>query len=111
MKAFMQDVRTRQHSLSPELREKLYTHTVKHKMFVVKNLVRILHLDSGHLNEDAVSHFPDLFDGQGSNNHSKRRSKRSEESRHQDSIATTAMINSALFFYHKSVAIAMAHER
>ena len=116
MKTFLKDVRSQPTRQSPELREKLYTQTLRHKMYVVRNLIRILDLDSDDLDANAATYFPDLFKDNSSDT-TNHRFKRSGGSPLKSSVATTrsistsSMINSALFFYHQSVSIAMSHER
>ena len=116
MKTFLKDVRSQPTRQSPELREKLNTQTLRHKMYVVRNLIRILDLDSDDLDANAATYFPDLFKD-NSSDMTKHRFKRSGGSTLKSSVATTrsistsSMINTALFFYHQSVSIALSHER
>ena len=118
MRSYLERAETDVPHLSAEMKDKLLKFKLKHKMFVATSVVDILNLKFEEI--DPTFSTSDLSDsdisdlGISYSHHRSIRVKRQAVSRqtsNSSSIATQAMINSALFFYHKAVSIAIAQER
>ena len=115
MRSYLERAETDVPHLSAEMKDKLLKFKLKHKMFVATSVVDILKLKFEEI--DPAFSTSDLSDSDISISYSHHRSNRvkrqavSPQTSNSSSIATQAMINSALFFYHKAVSIAIAQER
>ena len=115
MRSYLERAETDVPHLSAEMKDKLLKFKLKHKMFVATSVVDILKLKFEEI--DPTFSTSDLSDSDISisyGHHKSNRVKRqavSPQTSNSSSIATQAMINSALFFYHKAVSIAIAQER
>ena len=115
MRSYLERAETDVPHLSAEMKDKLLKFKLKHKMFVATSVVDILKLKFEEI-DPTFSTF-DLSDSDISisyGHHKSNRVKRqavSPQTINSSSIATQAMINSALFFYHKAVSIAITQER
>ena len=115
MRSYLERAETDVPHLSAEMKDKLLKFKLKHKMFVATSVVDILKLKFEEI--DPAFSTSDLSDSDISISYSHHRSIRvkrqavSRQTSNSSSIATQAMINSALFFYHKAVSIAIAQER
>ena len=115
MRSYLERAETDVPHLSAEMKDKLLKFKLKHKMFVATSVVDILNLKFEEL--DPTFSPSDLTDSDLGISYSHHRSIRvkrqavSRQTSNSSSIATQAMINSALFFYHKAVSIAIAQER
>ena len=115
MRSYLERAETDVPHLSAEMKDKLLKFKLKHKMFVATSVVDILKLKFEEI--DPTFSTSDLSDSDISISYSHHRSNRvkrqavSPQTLNSSSIATQAMINSALFFYHKAVSIAITQER
>ena len=115
MRSYLERAETDVPHLSAEMKDKLLKFKLKHKMFVATSVVDILKLKFEEI--DPTFSTSDLSDSDISISYSHHRSNRvkrqavSPQTSNSSSIATQAMINSALFFYHKAVSIAITQER
>ena len=117
MRSYLERAESDVPHLSAEMKDKLLKFKLKHKMFVATSVVDILKLNFEEI--DPTFSTSDLSDSDISISYSHHRSNRNRIKRqavsphtsNSSSIATQAMINSALFFYHKAVSIAITQER
>ena len=115
MRSYLERAETDVPHLSAEMKDKLLKFKLKHKMFVATSVVDILKLKFEEI--DPAFSTSDLSDSDISISYSHHRSNRvkrqavSPQTSNSSSIAPQAMINSALFFYHKAVSIAITQER
>ena len=115
MRSYLERAETDVPHLSAEMKDKLLKFKLKHKMFVATSVVDILNLKFEEI--DPTFSTSDLSNSDLGISYSHHRSIRvkrqavSRQTTNSSSIATQAMINSALFFYHKAVSIAIAQER
>ena len=116
MRSYLERAETDVPRLSAEIKDKLLKFKLKHKMFVASSVVDILKLEFEEIDPTfSTSDLSEDSDTSRTDSHHSIRVKRQAISPQQtsssSSIATQAMINSALFFYHKAVSIATAQER